>query len=543
MRSLEATSQKIVELRATFKECRAIVSVLKASIVTNALSEIKLREHVPIVSVLETPIVSTLISTIKQGGQLPLVSVVEEPTVQTTGNVFIGEAKLVEQVPLAFVVETPIVQVIDDALISETKQEEQLPLLSSMKISPSDALMSEIKLNKPLLSTVERRTVKIGGDVNISEIRLEEKIPVVESPISGMTSTSIDSQVRFDREVEIKAAGKAGFDKCMPVAKTHTVRAPIIDIKLEEQSPVVSIVEAPMVQVIGDALMSETKLGKQDPIVSVVEKHTVSGLLSEIKLEEQLPVVSVFEAPIGEVAVISEIKLAEQLPLISTIRTLDVQVTSTPNSKARLEERSLAVGLVGTPLVQVTDAPIRHTTLQRRLSFILKNLPPASQFPRFTKADIKATAVRFEQAIINLVALSNRIAETAGGRIRAASVVRYSPPQSPVSLRHSIFTHSDSDESEYEDNDENDCSVTPQLEDYDSERESEQSDIEDDKPFPKFESKKARLMREKREALAATLTDDMLFNLLLVDCTTKPKLPDNAPIITRKRISKVPRPC
>jgi len=58
--------------------------------------------------------------------------------------------------------------------------------------------------------------------------------------------------------------------------------------------------------------------------------------------------------------------------------------------------------------------------------------------------------------------------------------------------------------------------------------------------FLSFESKKARILRERREALAATLTDDMLFNLFLVDCTNKPRLPDNASTITRKRISKVP---
>jgi len=58
------------------------------------------------------------------------------------------------------------------------------------------------------------------------------------------------------------------------------------------------MVEAPRVQIIGDALISETKLEKA-PIVSVLETH-ISSLLSKIKLKK-FPVVSVFETPIVQV--------------------------------------------------------------------------------------------------------------------------------------------------------------------------------------------------------------------------------------------------
>jgi len=105
----------------------------------------------------------------------------------------------------------------------------------------------------------------------------------------------------------------------------------------------------------------------------------------------------------------------EQLPFASVVRTHNVQLTSTLNSIARLGEGPPVVPPVEIPPVQVTDifcttdAPISKTilpasqcTLQGRLAFILNNLPPVSQLPRFTATEIEATAVRFEQTIINL---------------------------------------------------------------------------------------------------------------------------------------------
>jgi len=261
-------------------------------------------------------------------------------------------------------------------------------------------------------------------------------------------------------------------------------------------------------------------------VISVVKTHPSSAPIGKIKLEERLPIEPLLETPIRQVISTrySETKVEEQLPVLET------------------------------PNVQETYAPISGVTLSERLSLVLKNLPPLSQLPRFTAAEIKVSAVRFEQAIVSLVALSKKIAETkasfkqafaglevtAHGIIRAVSILRHSPPQSPVSFRYSIFTHGDSNGSEYEDNDEEDCPATPELDYSDSEPESEQSDIEGAEPLSTFESKKARIMREKMEALAATLTDDMLFNLLLMDCTARPHLPDTAPVAVRRWISRVP---
>jgi len=624
MKSLEATSQKIVELRAIFKACHAIVSVIKAPNVqaTNSLSEIKLQERVPIVSAFDTPIVQViddalieikleeplslgsnvmiiddvLIGNIKLGEQVPVVSVLETPTVS---NALIGDIKLKEQPTLVSVVNIPIVQVIDGALISETKPGEKITLVSAMKIT-GDALIRELKVEeKPTLVS----TVQTTGNALISEVKLEEKfalVSVVKTSISQATSSAIDSQTHFEGTmrslgisrqgmVEVRAGWKADV---ISVAKKHTTSAPIIETKMEKQvleipTPEVSgdvpickimleeqapVVDQPTVQIAGDALIKEIKLEKQAPVVEIPILQMTStaigsqtrfdrGMRSlestrervvkvrtawEADFEKFLSIIFVAKKHIVSVP-ISEIKLEEQFPVVPVVKTPDVQVTSTLNSKIRLLGQSPVLAPLGTPPPQVTDAPNRETTLQERLSIILKNLPPLSQLPRFTVAEINATAVSFEQSIMNLVALRNKIAETraglevtAGGRARVASIVRHSPPRSPVSLRHSIFTHSDSDESEYEDIDAKDCPATPELDYYDSEAESDQSDIEGTKPFPKFESKKARILREKREALAATLTDDMLFNLLLVDCTNKPRLPDKAPIIIRKRISKVP---
>jgi len=97
--------------------------------------------------------------------------------------------------------------------------------------------------------------------------------------------------------------------------------------------------------------------------------------------------------------------------------------------------------------MQATD---RETLLQQRLSIILRNLPPVSQLPRFTAAEIEATVIRFEQSIISLVALRTRIDDTVIPRIGS---------------------------SEYEDNDENNCSAALKSDYYDSEPESEQADI------------------------------------------------------------------
>ena len=466
MRSLEATSQKIAELKAAFKAdfegCRSIVSVVKTPIVkvTNALvSETKLEGRVPVRSVVKTPIV-----------QVPNA---------------LSEIKVQEQVPIVSILEAPIVS----SLISETKLEAGLLALVSFV---DDAPISEIKLEEQLPAIETPAIVQVTNA--LSEIGLQQQVPVrsaVEVPISQVTSTANDSQMRFDRAmrsleatkqrmVEVRAACKANFEKCLSVISVHVSS----------------------------------------------KAHT-----------------AVVRAPSSEI---------KQFPTVSVVKAPNVQVTSGLNNKAKLGELPVTA-LWETPPVQATDAPTRETTLRERIAIILENLPP-SQLPRFTAAEIKASAVRFEQAIISLVALNNRIAETkasskrafaglevtAGGKIRLASVVRHTPPESPVSLRHSIFTHGDSDKDEYEGNDEKDCSATPELDYYDSEPESEQSNIEGVKPFPTFESKKARIMREKREALAATLTDDMLFNLLLVDCTTKPKLPDNAPIIIKERVSQVP---
>ncbi|KAF8427019.1 hypothetical protein EV426DRAFT_686620 [Tirmania nivea] len=377
--------------------------------------------------------------------------------------------------------ETSIVQVLDDALISEIQLEKQFPLVSAQETPIVSALINETKLEKqlPLVSDAEISIAQTIGDAVLSEIKLEENGPVIATSISQVNSTAINSQTDFD----------------MVMRSLETTRKRMAEVRS------------------GCKASFERCLS----VMSAIKTQTVNAPIRTIK--GHLPVVS---------------------------------VTSALNSKVKLEEQLSVVARVKTP-VQITDVPLRETTLQERLSIFLKSLPPPSQLPRFTAAEIKASAVRFEQAISSLVALQNRIAEakasiketfaglevTSDGRIRAASVVRHSAPQSLVSLRHSIFTNSDSDEPDYESNDE-DCSTILGLDYYDSEPESEHSDMEGDKPFPPFESKKARIMREKREALAATLTDDMLFNLLLVDCTTKPRLPDNAPIIIRQKISKVP---
>jgi len=431
---------------------------------------------------------------------------------------------------------TPIVQ----AFVNETKLEVQLPLVS----------------------VVETPTMPVIGDAPINRVMLAEQVPVVstvETPTSQVTSTAVDSQTRFERAMrslettrqrmtEVRAACKSDFEKCLSVicvARTHLTSTPSREIKLEEQVPVVEC------QVAGTAAdsqarferammsletarqrMTETRatcksgFEKCLSAISVGMTHPSSALISKMKLEERLPIEHSLEAPIRQVtsALYSEVKVEEQLPVIEA------------------------------PNVQDTYAPISGVTLSERLSFILKNLPPLSQLPRFTAAEIKVSAVRFEQAIVSLVALSKKIAETkasfkqafaglevtAGGRIRAASVLKHSPPQSPVSLWYSIFTHGESEGSEYEDSDEEDCSATPESDYSDSEPESEQSDIEGAQPLSTLESKKALIMREKREALAATLTDDMLFNLLLMDCTTRPHVPDSAPVAIRRWISMVP---
>jgi len=581
MRSLEATNQKIIELRATFKACRSIVSVVKASIgnitVTGdaLISEIKLDEKPPLVSVVETPIVqaTNALGEMRLEKQVPIVSVLETHTVSALNS----DIKLEEQpAPLVSVFETPIIQVIGDAFTSESQLEKQLSPVTSVQIT-SEALDGGIKLEEqsPALSVVEAPITQATN--TLSEIKLQEKVPThIISVLETHIVSALISEIKPEDQLPLVFA-----------TETHIIQliddAPLSDISLEEQLSRISTAN-----IIDNALVSGSKLEEQAPVVSIPETQTVSAIPSQIQLAEQLPLVSVVETPIMQViddALIKlgeqprlvsivktptvqiagdDIRLGEQLCFVSAIQTPDVQLSSILNSKAMLEEQSRVIALVQTLPAKLTYGHIRETKLQERLSSILKNLPPPSQLPRCTAAEITATAARFEKSIASLMALRNRIAQTkaffeqsraeltptAGGRIRAASVVRHPPPQSPVSLRHSIFTHNESDESEsdesesdkseYEDIEAKDCSATPELDFYDSELESEQSDIEGVEPFPRFESKKARILREKREALAATLTDDMLFNLLLVDCTTKPRLPDNAPIITRKRISKVP---
>lgn len=636
MRSLESTSQKIAELRATFKKCRSIVSVINAAIVQRSgdsiVSEIKIEDQLPLASVVETPMVQAMsvLSEIKMQEQVP-VSILEPHIVGASGT------KQEEQLSLVSVVEKTIVEITSDVLISEKKLGEHLSLVSTVKTSPGDANNSEIKQAEQLPTSYPTGTptLQVTGDALISEAKAEEL--AVATPMSQKTRSEIDSRTCFDRAMKqrmVKIGAAFGTDLESPineimrkekpssisVAEAPTVKttseAFICGIKLEEQLPLVPILEEyvpvigtpislanssaidskmrldrathifstpisgirleeqyPMASILATPTMHiiETELGEHVPTVSVLELHTASTLSNDIKLDEQLPLVSVLQSAIMQVigdslisetkpeefpllstvqistgdTLINEIKLLKQLPFASVVRTPNVQLSSILNSKARLEVQSPVVAFVETPPVQVTNPPIGEATLQERLFIILKNLPPSSQLPRFTAAEIKATAVRFEQAITSLVTLSIKIAETkaflaASGRFRAASVVRHSPPQSPLSLRHSIFTHIDFDESECEDSVENDCSAPVGFDFHNSESESEHSDTEGVDSFPKFESKKARILREKREALAATLTDDMLFNLLLVDCTTKPKLPDKAPIIIRKRISRVP---
>ncbi|KAF8454884.1 hypothetical protein BGX38DRAFT_1169894 [Terfezia claveryi] len=522
----------------------------------SALSDIKMQEQDPTLSILGTHIVSASSIDTMQEEQLSLVSVVEKT----------------------------IVEITSDVLISEKKLEEHVSLVSTVKTSPGDAINREIKQVEqlPTLYVIGTPVMQGIGDVLISEAKAGE--PAVATPISQKSRSEIDSRTCFDRAmrrrmVKVRAAFGtylASFVSVIYVAKARSVSAPISEITRKEKPSSILVLEAPPVNTTSDALIYGIKLEEQLPLVPVLEEHipvvgtpislanssaidsqtrfdrathAVSTPSSGIRLEEQYPVVSIVETPTMQIStgdtLINEIKLVEQFPFASVDKIPNVQLTSTLNSKARLEAQSPVETFVETPPVHVTNSPISETPLQERLFTMLKNLPPPSQLPRFTAAEIQATAVRFEQAITSLVTLSIKIAETkgffaAGGTVRAASVVRHSPPKSALSLRHSIFTHTDVDESEYEDNVENNCSAPVRLAVHDSESESEHSDIEGVNSFPKVESKRARILRERREALAASLTDDMLFNLLLVDCTTKPKLPDKTPIIIRKWKSRVP---
>jgi len=102
------------------------------------------------------------------------------------------------------------------------------------------------------------------------------------SPCPQVTSTAVDSQMRFERAMrsleitrqrmtEVRAACKSDFEKCLSVisvVKTHPSSAPISKIKLEERLPIEPLLEAPIRQVISTHY-SETKVEEQLPVLEM----------------------------------------------------------------------------------------------------------------------------------------------------------------------------------------------------------------------------------------------------------------------------------